>query len=134
MKNMWKWILGIVLVLVVVGSVAAVAFAWRDHVISVSSFRAMPFAPRWDNPMPRDFDGWRHGPMRGPRGGGFGIFNPFMFLGGLVRVAFFGALLYGAYWLGKRNARIVLEPVPVAPSPPTASHSHTEAGSQTREE
>jgi hypothetical protein len=70
----------------------------------------MPFDRRWDNPMPRDFDGGRHGPMMGPRGGRFGLFGPFLFLGWLARLAFFGALLYGAYWLGKRNARVVLDP------------------------
>lgn len=110
MKNLWKWVLGIVLVLIVVGAVVVIAFVWRNHAISVSSFRAMPFERRWDNPMPRDFDGWRHNPMMRPRGDRFGLFGPFLFLGGLVKLAFFGALLYGAYWLGRRNARLVLSP------------------------
>jgi hypothetical protein len=37
-----------------------------------------------------------------------------------VKLAFFGALFYGAYWLGKRNARIVLSPTPKTPSIPEA--------------
>ncbi|HEY6071893.1 MAG TPA: hypothetical protein VIV15_00520, partial [Anaerolineales bacterium] len=67
--------------------------------------------------------GFRAGPMmRGGRGFG-GLF----FLGGLgwlARLAFFGLLLYGAYWLGRRNARVVVDPrtpatsVP-APEPPS---------------
>ena len=117
MKSIWKWILGIALVLVLVGVVATAAFMWRNHVISVSSFREVPFDRSFDNPLPRDFDGGRHGPMMGPRGRGFGfgLFGPFMFLGGLVKLAFFGALLYGAYWLGRRNARVVVDPGPSAP-------------------
>jgi hypothetical protein len=43
-----------------------------------------------------------------PFGGGFALF------GGLVRLAFFGLVLYGVYWLGRRNARIALDPKPVA--------------------
>jgi hypothetical protein len=62
-------------------------------------------------------NGWGNG-FNGPKGdrrNGFGHFGPLVFLGGLVRLAFFGALLYGAYWLGKRNARVTLDPAPVAP-------------------
>jgi hypothetical protein len=110
MKNLWKWVLGIVLVLMAAGAVAVIAFAWRNHVLSGSSFRAMPLDRRWENPVPRDFDGGRHGPMMRLPGGRFGLFGPFIFLGGLARLAIFGALLYGAYWLGKRNARVVLDP------------------------
>jgi hypothetical protein len=57
--------------------------------------------------------------LRGPMGmrGDFGFFGPFAFFGGLAKLIFFGALLYGAYWLGTRNARIVMNPAPVASAP-----------------
>ncbi len=119
MRTIWKWILGIVLVLIVVSAVAAVAFMWRNHAISVSSFRAMPFDRNGTNPMPRDFDRLHHGPMMRFGRGGFGLFGPFLFLGGLLKLVFFGALLYGAYWLGRRNARVVLSPSTPRPTPST---------------
>lgn len=119
MKSIWKWILGIVLILIVVGVLVTAAFVWRNHMISVSSFRAMPLQPNLNNPMPRDFDRLHHGPMMRFGRGGFGLFGPFLFLGGLVKLVFFGALLYGAYWLGRRNARVMLSPSTVRPTPST---------------
>jgi len=62
-----------------------------------------------------------HGPMM--RGRGFGHF---FFPGGLVKLIFFGALLYGAYWLGKRNARVVFDPTTNPPAP--VSTDKSEAG------
>ena len=110
MKNIWKWILGIVLVL----AILAVPFALHyglgyrlgfDHIRGpmMGGERVL------GNPLPRGFDDWHHGPMMMGRGG-FGLFGPFLFLGGLVKLAFFGTLLYGAYWLGRRNARMTLDP------------------------
>jgi hypothetical protein len=70
----------------------------------------MPFGPQG----PRVFQGGR-GPMMVGRHF-FPFFGGFMLIGGLVKLVFFGALLYFAYWLGKRNARITLDPKPAAPS------------------
>ena len=114
MKNAWKWILGIVLVLVILAALFFLRSAFETR-----------FTRGFDERGPRVMErGWVHPNLergfRGPMGvrGRFGFFGPFAFLGGLVKLAFFGALLYGAYWLGRRNARVVLEPVPVRSTPP----------------
>ena len=141
MKKIWKWILGIVLVLVVVGSVAAVAFLWRGRAFvvfghgNVPQPRAwsVPNGPRtyrfdgsrgpmtddrgWDSPMRRSFVGRYGHAMKGY--GFFPFFGGFMFLGWLLQLALFGLLLFGAYWLGKRNARnLPVAPVVPASEPP----------------
>lgn len=117
MKNIWKWILGVLLILVVVAALGAAAFAWRSHMGVAFQNGGVPFARGWDNgPMMRGNDGLNNGPMMRGRGG-FGFLGPILFLGGLVKLAFFGALLYGAYWLGKRNARVVLNAPPAASEP-----------------
>jgi len=117
MKNIWKWILGVLLVLVVVAALAAAAFAWRTHMGVAFINGGAPFARGWDTgPMMRGNDGWNAGPMMGGRGG-FGFLGPIVFIGGLLKLVFFAALLYGAYWLGKRNARVVLGPRPAALAP-----------------
>ncbi|MFZ5878146.1 MAG: hypothetical protein ACOY0R_02130 [Chloroflexota bacterium] len=110
MKNIWKWLFGILAVLLVLGLVSAALFMWRSHSLAYADLRA------WDGPMSRGNDGWRDGPMMG-RGSFPPFFGPFLFLGGLSKLVFFGALLYGAYWLGKRNARVVLDAAPSAPEP-----------------
>ena len=127
MKTYWKWIIGVVIALAVI---AAAMFGVRYLVSSgaitlparVTAFhgpmiRGQGFDGKgFQNGGDREFNGQFGGPMRGNRGGGRGhFFGPFMFIGGLFRLAFFGALLYGAYWLGKRNARVVYDPAPVTP-------------------
>jgi len=115
MKNIWKWILGILAVVLVLGAVSFAAYLWTSH----SDFM---MARGWDGPMMRGNDGWNRGwhdgPMMMGRGGFSPFFGPFALLGGLVKLAFFGALLYGAYWLGKRNARVVLDSPPAASAEP----------------
>jgi len=74
----------------------------------------------WHGPMLRDHHGFSfhrfHGPMM--HGRGFGHWGGIFFLfGGLLKLALFSALLYGAYWLGKRNARVVLDPATSPPAP-----------------
>jgi hypothetical protein len=129
MKKIWKWLLGILIVLVVVGLLAGAALMVRNRMGVVAANRAAPSADGWNNsPMMRGNDGQNRGPMmRGNNGfngspmmggrGGFGFFGPIVFLGGLLKLAFFGAVIYGAYWLGKRNARIAIDPRPAAPAP-----------------
>ena len=144
MKTLWKWIIGIVIVLVVVGAIAGVVLLVRTHPL-------MAFGPRFGyrfnppngqnlpnapvNPdAPRGY-GWTwRGPMDGNHGGrlpifghrGFGFFPFFPFFGGfflfggLIKLVIFGLLLYGAYRLGKRNARLVMDPKPAAPAPAPA--------------
>lgn len=124
MRKIWKWILGIVLVLVIVAVVAALGFAWQSHRMFVTSYRESPFGNEGYGPMmQRGNDGWGQPPMTGRRAGGWdhhmtGGYSPFFgglfLLGGLLKLAIFLGLLYGAYWLGKRNARIALDPAPAA--------------------
>ncbi len=144
MKNIWKWLLGIFIVLVIVGVVAGAAFMWRNHISLAFTNRNVPSAGVPNNgpnngpavrdnngqnggpmmrgygwnggPMMRGNDGFNGGPMMRGRGG-FGFLGPIIFIGGLLKLAFFVALLFGAYWLGKRNARIALDPRPAAPAP-----------------
>ena len=126
MSKTWKWILGIFLVLLIVGAFAAMGYAWRTHSFAMTSYRSMPFDRNWNGPMMgQSPNGWEH-PHVMQRNDGWGQpmmvergFAPyhsgFSAFGGLVHVALFFGLLYGAYWLGRRNARIVLDPAPAAP-------------------
>jgi hypothetical protein len=113
MSKTWKWILGIVLVLVIIGAMFAIGYMWQTH-----------RGTGWNMPLDRE----KNGPMEhqwnqqipGPEGrrmkGGreFAPFGGFFLLGGLVKLALFFGLLYGAYWLGRRNARVALDPKPAA--------------------
>jgi hypothetical protein len=134
MKTVWKWVLGILIVVLVI---VAAMFGMR-YLVS-KGYITMPAGMAWrmdrrfgDQKSFQEFnnphDGF--GPGNGPmmngrpdfggyglmgRGRGFGHFGmAFMFIGGLFRLVVFGALLYGAYWLGKRNARVTLDPTPAA--------------------
>jgi hypothetical protein len=107
MRKFWKWILGILIVLVVVAVVVGGVFLVRNQILLSRSFRAMPYAngqtrpnlqatpnaPGTQNPngqngpgMPYGFNNRRYpfgdrgwgGPMMGGRGfRGFGGFMPF---------------------------------------------------------
>ena len=119
MSKTLKWILGIVVVAVLVGAMFAIGYAWRTHaaggwMMSYGYAQERGFEqPNWNGPMMgRGHDGWRH-PMMGGRG--FMPFGGFLLFGGLVKFALFVGLLYGAYWLGRRNARIALDPVAAPP-------------------
>jgi hypothetical protein len=123
MSKIWKWILGILLILVIVAGVAALGFVWQSHRMAVTSYRP-PFGRESNGPMmQRGNDGWGQPPMGRHFDGGphsmMGGYPPFFgglfLLGGLLKLAIFIGLLYGAYALGRRNARITLDPKPAAP-------------------
>jgi len=112
MSKTWKWILGIVIVLVVV---AAAAFAARGFYVShhmiTGNFN------RFEGPMGRNYDDFRH-PMKGYRGfqhpmiGNYGyMMLPFMFVGGFLRLLFpllvLGAVGYFFYQRGKKAGMAV---------------------------
>lgn len=113
MKNFWKWILGIVVVLVVLFVLGIGA-----RLLMVRMFPASAI----------DYDGYRFPMMMGGRGlVGFGMphFNMgFMRLGGLLPLALLGLVIYGAFWLGKRkNQGVDPTVVPATPAPqPTCSN------------
>src|ERR1700690_1812871 len=151
MKIVWKWILGIVIVLVVVGLVVGVVFAFqRGMTRTPFAYRTPqqnpPSSPNTTRPQnnqsnpttpnrPMPSRGYGFGPMMG-RGFGYGpvmghggygygsmmmhrgfstFFFGFSMLFGLVKLALFGLLLYGAYWLGRRSVMPVAAPVAPAP-------------------
>lgn len=143
MSKTWKWVLGILLVLVVVAALVAVPLVMHNYMAANPGVLSQ--ARGWNNgPMMRGNDGWlgqpgqnsgpgrfdnRGGPMMGG-GRGFARLNGFgpfgfglMFLGGLLRLiplALFGLLLYGVYQLGKRSGlRSAQIPAPVS-TPPAA--------------
>jgi hypothetical protein len=116
LNRFWKWTLAILGILI---ALAIVAIPFAMH--SVFGFSMARGFDGWNGPMMRDHHGLGFDRFHGPLmyGRGFGPWGAFSFFGGLVKLAFFGALLYGAYWLGKRNARVVLDPStgPSAPAP-----------------
>lgn len=114
MKNIWKWILGIVLVLVVIAALVAVPFFMRNYmaanfirpnaqntVPSAPANPANPANPGFNNGprmrgfgqqgrVPNGFNGFNGPMMRGGRNfqRGFMPFGfGFMFFGGLLRLA-----------------------------------------------
>ena len=126
MSKTWKWILGIVIVLVVV---AAVAFA--AHGFFTPRYMQTGNFNRFDCPMGRNYDDFRH-PMNGYRGyhhpmvGNYGFMPlPFMFFGGFLRLLFpllvLGAVGYFSYQKGKKDAMAAASgttPGPVDVDPP----------------
>mgnify|MGYP001559081069 CR=1 FL=1 len=133
MSKTWKWIFGIVLVLVLVGAMFAIGYTWQTHMAGGWD-GTRTFDREFQHPMMRGDDGWTNQPRMWERNDGWshpmtpapsacaGVyergFTPhggFFLLGGLVKLALFFGLIYGAYWLGRRNARITLDPAPAAP-------------------
>lgn len=145
MKKIWKWVLGILLVVVVVGALVAVPFVMRSYMLANTTSNAGQTVPAWNGGpmMGGNQGGWQHPQVPGYNGqfdnrsgrrggferdfGSFNRFSPFgfgfMFLGGLLRLiplALFGLLLYGVYWLGRRSGLRTAQapaPLPVQPAP-----------------
>jgi len=120
MSKTWKWILGILLGLVLIAVLFSIGFMWQSRYVTGWN---MPFERGWDSswnsPMQRQWDPqvpgqWVHPMMMDRRG--FSPFGGFFLLGGLLKWVLFFGLLYGAYWLGRRNARLAIDPAPAAPS------------------
>lgn len=127
MKNIWKWVLGIVLTLVLV-ALAVGLFGLGFFVRT----RTADLAPRNIPAVQMDrFPDWRGDRMDMPRGPmmmrGFrrGPFLPgmmfFGFVGRIVPLALFGLLLYGAYRLGKGRSAPLVAPVAVSETSPAPS-------------
>jgi hypothetical protein len=130
MKTIWKWILGIVLVLVVVGALVAVPLVMRNYALANVEQRAV--IQQQDRPG-RGSDDWqgpgygRMGPGMMGRGGysrfggvppfGMGFMMAGMFVRGLIPLALFGLLLWGAYTYGRRSLVRTTTPAPAAESP-----------------
>lgn len=123
MSKTWKWILGILLALVLVAALFSIGYMWRTQRVigwEVPANRSwnmpydrswnMPMHPQWNQQVPGQ---WNH-PMMYDRG--FLPYGGFFALGGLLKWVLFFGLLYGAYWLGRRNARIAVDPKPASPA------------------
>ncbi len=152
MKKLWKWVLGIFIVIVIIAALVAVPFGLHKFMIARSGFNTQAQAQQgwnYNGPMergdfhgndgqqydaPRGFD-QRGGPMMGAgrfNNRGFGAFGfGLMFLGGLLRLiplALFGLLLYGVYRLGKRDGlrsapAVIPAPAVVQSAPKSAGES-----------
>lgn len=149
MKKVWKWILGIVIVLVVVAGLVGLAFVMRNNMITANlrpgyGFQqqqpgnALPQGgnpqPRgWNGPMMRGGDGFR-GPMMGGRGFGFsrfGMMGPFGFifggLMGLIPLGLLALVLFGAFLIGKNSVRPVAA-MTATSTPAIATHACASCG------
>lgn len=137
MKNIWTWILGTIIALVVIAGLAGLAFVWHGRMSARIVEKVAPHSQMWNGPSAPDGAPHRMGPPRmGPRVGMQRFRHhhagPFMLgwmffgmLGQLAPLAVLGLLLYGAYQLGKRH--VVPVPVAVATAlapPPTTIQTH----------
>jgi hypothetical protein len=142
MKTVWKWIIGIVVVLVIVAVLVGGVFVLRSHMLNAAGFatrltrpvpqlpgnRQLP-APNTNNGNGNNGNGVRRFPgmmpfgngswgMRGMHMGGFGMLGfgrmmPFGgFFGGLVSLGFLALIVLGIIWL-VRNLRKPTAPVAV---------------------
>jgi uncharacterized membrane protein len=117
MKKVWKWILGIVIVVVIVAALAVLMFVLHNSFGGSIGFRNLP-GHDWRAPMMDADDGWRH-PMMGyrsfmPFGGGLMLFG--MGLVRLIPLVLLGLLVYGAYRYGMKRSSAATPP-PAAPAP-----------------
>ena len=145
MKKVWKWVIGIVVVLVVVAVLVGGAFLLRNHFMNVNIVqRAVPGAQvpggnvpfgnndgvRRNGPggfpgmMPYGNNGWGG---RGMRMRGFGMMNPiFGIVGCFFGLIFLALVVLGIVWLVKSLSRssapaaVVTPAESVAPVVPAA--------------
>ena len=138
MKTVWKWVIGIVVVLVVLAVVVGGMFLLRNHMMNAAglatrSTRPVPQVPgngqlsgpnngngvqRFPGMMPFGNGGWG---ARGMHMGGFGMFGfgrmmPFGgFFGGLVSLGLLALIVLAIIWLvGRLRKPAMVAAVPVA--------------------
>jgi hypothetical protein len=118
MKKVWKWIIGIVLVLVVLAILVGVGFLVRNnfHVYRAESLNSRSFYEGGPWRMP--YGGFGH--MRGPGMMGFGMMAFGGLFRGLLSLGFLALVVLGIIWLVKSlrkpNAVVVQAVDPVAES------------------
>lgn len=127
MKNIWKWALGIILVLIVAAGLFGLGFVHRTRMMA-------HYAPNGAAPMMREkfhgdvpahgmmqMRGFRHGPRHG------GMFKT------LIPLALGLLLLYGAYRLGMKHTAPVAAATPAPPAAATTSHACPTCGSSVQD-
>lgn len=145
MKNIWKWVVGIVLVVVIVGGLVGAAFVL--HNTMAANFSARANLPAGSAPNVRPNPGVPGGPgffrpgMRGrfPGNGGpmmfgrgFGFSPVFFLFGGLTRLvplALVILLIVGAYLLGKRA-----QPAVAPAAAPLPTHACPKCGNAVQDD
>ncbi len=133
MKSIWKWILGIAVVLVVVASLVGLTFVMHKRMSVRIVQKMVPHSQKWNGPAapdgaPRRIIPPGMGPRMEMRGFGHG-FGPgrmfFGMLGQLLPIAVLLLLLYGAYRLGQGKAPVAVAAAPPTPEPlPAATPTH----------
>jgi hypothetical protein len=137
MRKVWKWVIGIVVVLVVVAAVVGGAFLLRNHFANVAYATRLnrpgvqvpgdDYRQRLHGPFPgmRPYgnDGWggygMH--MRGPGMMGFGWMFPLGgLIGGLFSLGLLALVVLGIVWLVSRLRRPMPVATPVTPVEPVA--------------
>jgi len=127
MKNFWKWILGIVIVLVVLFGLGIGARLLMGNLLpasvgDVDGFRSPMMGGRG---YPGGFPGGHMG-----FGGGHMLFGGgFMLLGGLLPLALLGLLVYGAFRLGKHRSTPSMPVETAQPVAPVAAGTCPKCGS-----
>ena len=145
MKKVWKWVIGIAVVLVIVAALVVGAFLLRSHFENRVSFaqsnRPGVQVPGNDNEqsdgverfpgmMPYGNNGWGgHGMyMRGPGMMGFGRMGLF---GGLIRglfsLGFLALIVLGVVWLVRRLRKPAAPVAAVTTAAPVAPVAETHA-------
>jgi hypothetical protein len=128
MKKVWKWVIGIVIVLVIVAALVVGGILLRNHFATMASIaKSQPgiqlpndYGTRYPGMRPFRNDGWE---MHGMRGPGWMGFSGMMLLGGLFRGLFSLGLLalvvLGIIWLARRLKQPAGTPTFSAPAAPT---------------
>lgn len=142
MSTVWKWTLGILAAVVVIGLVVGAVFMWRNHTVLGAPrymFYSAPAAPglqqqpggpgaddggptvrrydrEWRMPMMRPYGGYR--PYGHPFGFGLMLFGGLLHL--ILPLALLALVAYIFYQMGKRAGSASMRIAPVAPRPDTA--------------
>ena len=104
-KNIWKWIIGIVLGLIVLAALVGVGFLVRTnfHVTQFAAVANQDWNTRGPGMMPFGGPGWH---MRGPSMMGYSGMMPFGGLfSGLISLGLLALIVLGIVWL-VRNLRV----------------------------
>ena len=158
MKKVWKWVIGIVIVLVVLAALVGGAFLLRNHFANIVPIAGLN-RPNvqvpgngngtnngtrgpWMRPFGNNNRGGRGMYMFGPGMMGFGRRMPFGgFFRGLICLGFLALIVLGIFWLVRRLRKPAAVSAPVAQvaapaatlTPVAAVHSCPKCGAPVQE-